>query len=114
MKKRLLILAFVAVLISLLCVSASAVNLNEFNSKSTFTPVDYTTHNSVSEIKLYGNADYMTMKVYSNTNKEDYFCLEIYSDSKRTKLIMNYLNQFKKCWNYHKRNIQDCLAKNIY
>ncbi|MBQ8029458.1 MAG: hypothetical protein IJ262_08660 [Clostridia bacterium] len=96
MKKRLLILAFVAVLISLLCVSASAVNLNEFNSKSTFTPVDYTTHNSVSEIKLYGNADYMTMKVYSNTNKEDYFCLEIYSDSKRTKLIMNYLNQFKK------------------
>ena len=100
MKKKLLSLTALLLLFVTLAFSASAVTIKEFNSKSTFTPVDYSSHKAVSEVTLYGNADYLCMKAYSSTDKKDLFCIEIYSDSKRTKQILSYSNTFKKGTTY--------------
>ncbi len=100
MKKKLLALTSVLFLFLTLAFSASAINISEFKSKSTFTPVTYSSHKATSEVTLYGNADYLCMKAYSSTDKKDLFCIEIYSDSKRTKQILSYSNTFKKGTTY--------------
>lgn len=100
MKKKLLSLTAVLLLFITLAFSASAVTIKEFNSKSTFAPVNYSSHKAVSEVTLYGNADYLCMKAYSETKNKEYFCIEIYSDSKRTKQILSYSNTFKKGTTY--------------
>lgn len=100
MKKKLLSLTAFLLLLVTLAFSASAANIKEFKSKSTFTPVSYSSHKAVSEVTLYGNADYLCMKAAADTNKKDIFCIEIYSDSKRTKQILSYSNTFKKGTTY--------------
>lgn len=100
MKKKLLSLTAFLLLLVTLVFSASAVTIKEFNTKSTFSPVTYSSHKATSEVTLYGNADYLCMKAYSETKNEEYFCIEIYSDSKRTKQILSYSNTFKKGTTY--------------
>ena len=100
MKKKLLALTSIMLLFLTLAFSAAAVTIKEFNTKSTFTPVNYSSHKAVSEVTLYGNADYLCMKAYSETSKAEAFCIEIYSDSKRTKQILSYANTFKKGTTY--------------
>lgn len=100
MKKKLLSLTAFLLLLVTLVFSASAANIKEFKSKSTFTPVTYSSHKATSEVTLYGNADYLCMKAYVDASGTDIFCLEIFSDSKRTKQILNYSNRFKKGTSY--------------
>lgn len=100
MKKKLLTLSAVLLLFVTLAFSASAVTIKEFKTNSTFVPVIYSSHKSTSSVTLYGNADYLCMKAYSETNKNEYFCIDIYSDSKRTKKILEYANTFKKGTTY--------------
>ncbi len=100
MKKKILTLSAVLLLLLTLVFSASAATRNEFESKSTFVPVTYSSHKSTSSVTLYGNADYLCMKAYSETKNNEYFCIDIYSDSKRTKKILEYVNTFKKGTTY--------------
>ncbi len=96
MKKKLLSLSAVLLLFVTLAFTASAATIKEFKTNSTFVPVTYSSHKSTSSVTLYGNADYLCMKAYSETNKNEYFYVDIYSDSKRTKKILEYGNTFKK------------------
>ena len=101
MKKKLLTVSSVLLLLLMLVFSASAaVEIKEFKTNSTFTPVTYSGHKSTDSITLYGNADYLCMKAYSETKNNEYFCIDIYSDSKRTKKILEYVNTFKKGTTY--------------
>lgn len=95
MKKKIGILSFVAIFVALLTLSVSAVTVSEFSSDSTFKPVSYSTHKSISSVTLYGNADYLCMKAYSEKNSTELFCLDIYSDSKYKKAVSGYSNTFK-------------------
>lgn len=83
-----------------LSLSASAVSLKTFNSSSTFKPVSYSDHKSVSSVTLYGNADHLCMKAYKDTKETQVFMLEVYSDSKRTKKVLEYSNDYKKGTKY--------------
>ncbi len=106
MKKTKLLAIIVAVVTVMLVFSVSAVAANytfeieKFASDSTYKPVDYSTHKSVSTVKLYGNVDYLCMKVYSETNKQETFALEIYSDSARTKKVSSLNLTFEKGTSY--------------
>ncbi len=102
MKKKSLfaVLLFVIVLILSLSASAVKVNYKEFSSESTFKPVSYSSHKSVSSVTLYGNADYLCMKAFKDTKESQAFVLEVYSNSKRTKKILEYSNDYKKGTKY--------------
>ncbi len=100
MKKKLLTISSVLLLLLMLAFSASAVGFKEFKTKSTYTPVTYSTHKSTDTVTLYGNADYLCMKAYSETQNYEYFRIDVYSDSKRTKQIRSYSNTFKKGTTY--------------
>ncbi|MBQ7295786.1 MAG: hypothetical protein IJW86_06295 [Clostridia bacterium] len=95
MKRKIGILSFVAILVALLTLSVSAITISEFSSDSTFKPVAYSTHKRVSSVTLYGNADYLCMKAYSEKNNSELFCLDIYSDSKYKNPVTTYSNTFK-------------------
>ena len=104
-KKKLLLIVFAIVAIILtFSVSAFAGNappgFERFTSDSTYRPVDYSSHKSVSTVNLYGNADYICMKAYSETNKKEDFIIEIYSDSARTKKLMSHEWNFAKGTHY--------------
>ena len=68
MKKKISLVTLVVMFIALLTLSAGAINVKEFSSNSTFKPVSYSTHKSVTSVTLYGNADYLCMKAYGNGN----------------------------------------------
>lgn len=95
MKRKIGILSFIAILVALLTLSVSAITISEFSSDSTFKPVSYSTHKSISSVTLYGNADYLCMKAYSEKNNSELFCLDIYSDSKYKKTVSTYSTTFK-------------------
>lgn len=95
MKKKITLVSLVTIFIALLTLSVSAINIKEFSSDSTFKPVSYSTHKSVSSVTLYGNADYLCMKAYSEKNSTELFCLDIYSDSKYKNPVSSYSNTFK-------------------
>ena len=95
MKKKITLVSLVAMFIALLTLSVSAITIKEFSSNSTYKPVSYSTHKSVSSVTLYGNADYLCMKAYSEKNSTELFCLEIYSDSKYKNPVSTYSNTFK-------------------
>lgn len=100
-KKGLLTVMFFVLMLSLsLSASAIEINISDFNSKSTYTPVSYSDHKSVSEVTLYGNADYLCMKAFKDTSDSEGFWLNIYSDSKRTNRIMTYSGTYKKGTKY--------------
>ncbi len=86
-----------------LSVSASAAQYEykAFTSDSTFKPVSYSTHKSVSSVTLYGNADYLCMKSVKDTSESQEFRLEIYSDSKRKKLVSEFSSDYKKGTKYN-------------
>lgn len=71
-----------------------------FDSNSTYKPVSYSSHKSVSSVTLYGNADYLCMKSVKDTKEDQQFVLEVYSDSKRKKMISEYINDYKKGTKY--------------
>lgn len=102
MKKKSLfsVLLFVIVLTLSMSVSAAKLNYKEFSSESTFKPVSYFSHKSVSTVTLYGNADYLCMKSFKDTKESQSFVLEVYSNSKRTKKILEYSNDYKKGTKY--------------
>lgn len=95
MKKKITLLSLVAIFIALLTLSVNAITIKEFSSDSTYKPVSYSTHKSVSSVTLYGNADYLCMKAYSEKNSTELFCLDIYSDSKYKNPVSMYSNTFK-------------------
>ena len=95
MKKKITLVSLVAMFIALLTLSVSAITIKEFSSNSTYKPVSYSTHKSVSSVTLYGNADYLCMKAYSEKNSTELFCLELYSDSKYKNPVASYSNTFK-------------------
>ncbi len=100
MKKKLYLIIFTGVLFMLLAFSVSGITIKEFESDSTYKPVDYSSHKSVSAVTLYGNTDYLCMKAFSDTDKGDLFCLEVYSDSKYKKALSFYSNTFNKGTKY--------------
>ncbi len=95
MKRKITLLSFVAIFVALLTLSVNAITIKEFSSDSTFKPVSYSTHKSISSVTLYGNADYLCMKAYSEKNNSELFCLDIYSDSKYKNPVSTYSNTFK-------------------
>ncbi len=100
-KKGLLVFLLVLLTLSLSVSAAAAVyEYEEFSSDSTFKPVSYSTHKSVSSVTLYGNADYLCMKAVKDTSESQEFVLELYSDSKRKKLVSQYANDYKKGTKY--------------
>lgn len=100
-KKSLFAMLFFVLMISLsLSASAEEINFKEFSSNSTFTPVSYSAHKSLSSVTLYGNADYLCMKAFKDTDDYEEFRLDIYSDSKRTKKIHEYSNTYKNGTKY--------------
>lgn len=101
MKKKLLIVSSVILLIIIFAFSASALTVPsiEFDSDSTIQPVDYSSHKAVSTVTLYGNADYVCMKVFADTNN-DLYCLDVYSDSSYKKLLWSHTDTYKKGTSY--------------
>ncbi|MBQ7116701.1 MAG: hypothetical protein IJN88_00670 [Clostridia bacterium] len=102
MKKKCLYAATMLLLVLAFAFGASAakVEIKDFNSKSTFKPVSYSTHKGVSSVTLYGNADYLCMKAVKDTKEKEVFRVEIFSDSKRKKMILEYENDYKKGTKY--------------
>ncbi len=102
MKKKGLFAALLLVLTLFLSLGVSAMyaEISEFSSKSTYKPVSYSSHKSVSSVTLYGNVDYLCMKAYKDTVAEQVFVLEIYSDSKRTKMVTEYREDYYKGTKY--------------
>ncbi len=98
MKK--IVLLFMLVLSLSLSASAAKFEYEEFTSDSTFKPVSYSSHKSASTVTLYGNADYLCMKSFKDTKESQEFRVEIYSDSKRKKKVLEYANDFKKGTKY--------------
>lgn len=100
-KKFLFAVLLVAIMMSLsLSVSAAYPTIEKFPSDSTYKPVSYSSHKSLSTVTLYGNADYLCMKAYKDTDDKEKFRLEIYSNSKRTKKIAEYTETYKKGTKY--------------
>ncbi len=103
MKKKGLfaVLLFLLMLSFSLSASAEKTDYKEFSSDSTFKPVSYSSHKSVSSVTLYGNADYLCMKSFKDTKESQEFRVEIYSDSKRKKKVLEYADDFKKGTKYN-------------
>ena len=100
-KKFLFAMLFTAIIMLLsLSVSAKEIKVEKFPSDSTYKPVSYSSHKSLSKVTLYGNADYLCMKAYKDSDDKEKFRLEIYSNSKRTKKVAEYTGTYKKGTKY--------------
>lgn len=100
-KKFLFAMLFTAIIMLLsLSVSAKQAKAEKFPSDSTYKPVSYSSHKSLSKVTLYGNADYLCMKAYKDSDDKEKFRLEIYSNSKRTKKVAEYTGTYKKGTKY--------------
>ena len=102
MKKKFLFATLFTAIVMLLSVSVSAkqIKFEKFPSDSTYKPVSYSSHKSLSTVTLYGNADLLCMKAYKDSDDNEKFRLEIYSDSKRIKKVAEYTGTYKKGTKY--------------
>ena len=71
-----------------------------FNSKSTISLVDPNTHKTASTQYMYGNADYLCLKLVSTTNLTDEFTFVLYSDANHKNVVASYTTSAKKGTKY--------------
>ena len=80
--------------------SAASITIKEFYSETTMTLCSPNTKKAVSSYGLYGNADYIGLKIVSTTQYEDRCVFQLASDSGFKKTIASYSNSYKKGTSY--------------
>ena len=93
-----LVLAVIVVLgvIAPIAPTASAMKDYNFYTYSDIWMVDSNTHNTASTIYLYGRADYICLKLKQTDSYSDIFYFRLYSDSKKTKELLEYSTEYSK------------------
>lgn len=96
------ILSLMLAMVVVVCVmapvapTASAVEFSNFYTDSDVWLVDSNTHKTASTIYLYGRADYFCLKLKQTGGYSDIFYFRLYSDSKKTKEILEYSTEYSE------------------
>ncbi len=91
-----LVLVVVFGLVTPIVPSVLASEFSNFYTDSDMWLVDSNTHKTASTIYLYGKADYICLKLKQTDKYNDIFCFTLYSNSKRTKEVLNYSTEYSK------------------